>query len=410
MSFNFPRLAIVSVSVLTLSVLGGCSNSGKDFKASSQVYSQKAASASVNHDSQYDSYFGSPKARVYNAPYQPKIQRTVVKPKSVFKSTAPQRYVVKKGDTLWAISNLFLNNPSYWPEIWDVNQKVKNPHRIYPGDVLYIYAGGKRNVRQSDGSIVEKMVPQMRIERNGEGEPISTLGAFLSWPRVVDKDTMNNAPYVVTGKDAHLLLEAGQTVYVKNLSDRHSGGRYAVFHKGKLLVDPDTNRELGYHVDYTGFLEVDQPALNAEVASATIAESKRETRRGDRLLAMKDETHFLKAQIQIPNIKIRGSIVSLVDASIVSGQVMIITVNRGAKDGIKAGYTLGVYAPGKTVRDPVNNVKKKYGWQSNTPAEIHLPPTRVATAIVYKVQNDISYALISESDNSVKNGYKIGNP
>lgn len=411
LSFNFSRLAIVSVSVLTLSVMGGCSNSEKSFSASSQVYSQKANKALVDDDGQYDSYFGSPNTRVYGAAYQPKIQHIVSQPKKrIFKGSAPKRYVVKKGDTLWGISNMFLNNPSYWPEIWDVNQKVKNPHLIYPGDVLYIYEGGKRKVQLTNGSIVEKLVPQMRIERSGEGDPIATLKPFLSWPRVVDIDTFNSAPYIVAGRDAKILLEQGQTVYVKNLADRHKGGRYAIFHKGKMLVDPDTGKDLGYHVDYTGFLEVEQPALNASVASATIEDSKRETKMGDRVLSILDETHVLTAPIRKPRIKVRGTVISLVNANVISGQTMIITINRGASDGIKAGHTLGVYKPGETADDPVNNAKKKYGWQPNTPAQIKLPPTRVATAIVYKVRNDISYALVSESTNVIKDGYKIGNP
>ena len=412
LSFNFSRLAIVSVSVAVLSLVGGCSSLEKGLNASSQVYSQKANKSLVNNDSEYDSYFGSPHVDAYEAAYHPKIQRTVTKPaKRIFKGSAPQRYVVKKGDTLWGISNKFLNNPSYWPEIWDVNQKVKNPHLIYPGDVLYIYQGGKRKVRLSNGSIVEKMVPQMRIERgNGTGDPISTLQQFLSWPRVIDINTFNQAPYIVAGRDASILLEQGQTVYVKNLSDRHKGGRYAVFHKGNMLVDPDTGRDLGYHADYTGFIEVDHPALNASVASATIEDSKRETRRGDRILSVIDETHWLKAPIQKPKIKIRGTIVSLVNANVISGQNMIITINRGAAHGIKPGYTVGVYKPGEIANDPVNNTKKKYKWQPDQPAQIRLPPTRVGTAIVYKVQDNISYALISESYNVVRNGYKIGNP
>lgn len=409
MSFNFPRLALVSASVIGLSFLGGCSTFDKGGKgASSQVYSQGASASSVNSADPYDSYYGSPKKRAYEAEYQPNIKRTVIKP--VFKVTAPKRYVVKKGDTLWGISNMFLNNPSYWPEIWDVNQKVANPHRIYPGDVLYIYEGGKRRIKLSDGSVVEKLVPQMRIERNGSGEPISTLAPFLAWPRVVDKDTIDNAPYIVAGKDASLLMEEDQTVYAKNLADRHAGGRYAIFHKKKMLIDPETKRELGYHVDYTGFLEVDQPALNADVAIATIAESKRETKRGDRLLYVQDETHSLNAPIQLPNRKVRGTVISLVDANLVTGQFMIIAINKGARYGIKPGYTLGVYAPGKAVDDPVMKAKRKYSWEPVTAAKVHLPPKRVATAIVYKVLNDMSYALISESDNAVKEGHKIGNP
>lgn len=402
MTFNFSHMTLVSV--LSLSVLSGCSNSGSSQNASS--FSQNMPTTSTSVDP-YDSYYGQPHKVNQGPTYKPKIVRNVIKP--VFKTTAPKRYVVKKGDTLWGISNKFLNNPGYWPEIWDVNQKVRNPHLIYPGDVLYIYEGGKRRVKLSNGSVVEKLVPQMRIDRQGGGEPISTLLPFLVWPRVLDQNTIDNAPYIVNGRKANLLIEKNQTVYVKDLADRHPGGRYAIFHPGDIIADPESGRAFGREVAYTGFLEVEHPALNAEVATATVSESIREIRPGDRLLYIEDETHDLKAPIQAPNRKIRGSIISLFDAELLTGQTMVVVINKGARNGIKAGYTLGVYSPGKTIGDPIRKSNRQF-WQPVSAAKVNLPPARAATAIVYKVLNDISYALISESTHEVRNGYKIGNP
>ena len=408
MFVNFPRISFVSASVLALAVLGGCSNNNlSDF--SPEKLASQSAPVKVE-DQRYDSYYGSPSTRVYNTKYQPKIKRTVVKAGASFKKNAPQRYVVKKGDTLWAISNKFLNNPAYWPEIWDKNQKLANPHRIYPGDVLYIYQG-KKTVKRSNGTYFDKMIPQMRIERKGlGGQPISTLAPFLVWLHVLDKETIKNSPYIVGADGAKLLFEEGQTVYVKNLSDRHSGGRYAIYHQGKMLINPDDNKELGYEVTYTGFLEVEKPALNVDVATATVAESIREIRPGDKLLFEKDETKDLTAPIQRPKIKVRGSIVSLFNAEMISAETMVLTINRGAKDGIKPGYTLGVYSPPRTIDDPIAMAKKKYKFEPDAHAKIMLPPERRATAIVYKVLNDISYAVITDSTNTIKNGYKIGNP
>ena len=407
MNFNFSLMTTVSVSVLSLSILSGCSNLGDEFNSAKHGLSQTVP-VKVNRADPYDNYYGSVKEQSRDAGYSPKVTRTYSK--SIFKTTAPKRYVVKRGDTLWGISHKFLNNPSYWPEIWDVNQKVQNPHLIYPGDVLYIYEGGKRNIRQANGSFVEKLVPQLRIERRGGGEPISTLAPFLVWPHALDEQTIKKAPYIVNAREANLLIEKNQTVYVKNLADRQPGGRYAIFHPNKLLKDPETGQEYGKEVVYAGFLEVEQPALNAEVATAIVSESLREIRPGDRLLYVKDETHFLKAPIQIPNRKIRGSVISLFDAEIISAQTQIIVINKGARDGIKAGYTLGIFAPGKTVNDPYNKTKQKYFWDPVTATKIKLPPGRAATAIVYKVLNGISYALINESTHEVKTGFKVGNP
>ena len=433
MSFKLSTLTLASVSVLTLSALTGCSTisnwtkpSTSQNASSSQMFSSQGAPAvsrikTPSHDP-YDSFYGSP-SDIKTQVYQPKTVRlykgkTASKSSpALFKTTAPKRYVVKKGDTLWAISNKFLNNPAYWPEIWDKNQKIKNPHLIYPGDVLFIYEGGRRKVRVANKvtgkvTFVEKMVPQMRIERTGStlGQPISTLSSFLVWPRVLDKSTMEKAPYIVDGRDSHILIEKDDTVFIKNLSDRHAGGRYAVFHQGKELRDPATGKVYGNEVTYGGFLEVERTSAGAEVATATVVESKREIRRGDRLLYVNDETHQLDAPIQIPKHKVRGSIISLFDSHIMSAQTQVVVINKGSRQGIKPGYTLGVYSLGKKVNDPYEKAKRNRRWEPVVAAKVGIPPQRVATAIVYKTTGDLSYALITKSSHPVKNGYKIGNP
>lgn len=423
MSFNLSNLtrdlsraSKLTLSALSLAILSGCSNG--EFRGASQSASPEGVELGkliglkhkqhkIEPTGSFDSYYGSPKKASYNGPTGPKIIRKVTR--SPFKSGAPTRYVVKKGDTLWGISNKFLKNPAYWPEVWDKNQKVKNPHLIFPGDVLFIYQG-RGNGGSTVTSINEKMVPQMRVIRKGGGEPISTLSPFLVWPRVLDENAINNAPYIVDAKDANILLEVDQTVYVKKLRDRHSGGEYAVFNVGKTLSDPKTKRVYGREVIYNGFLEVERPATHAEVATAVVIESKREIKRGDRLLYIEDETHNLNAPITMPNRKVRGDIISLFDAQMISGQTQVITINKGKRQGIKPGFTLGVYSPGKLVDDPIARTVSKNRFDVSKPLKVGIPPSREATAIVYKVLNDISYAVITDSSHEVKNGYKIGNP
>ena len=407
MSFNFSQLTQVSVltlSALSLSVMSGCSNG--DFKGASQAAAASEAALNASNADPFDSYYGSPKKASHDKQYRPKLIRKGGQ--SPFKASAPKRYVVKKGDTLWGISNKFLKNPAYWPEVWDKNQKVRNPHRIYPGDVLFIYQG--RGKGGHSGHLVEKLVPQMRVIRNGGGEPISTLSPFLAWPRVLDEDAIKNAPYIVDGREGNILMEVDQTVYVKNLKDRHAGGEYAIFNVGKTISDPKSGKNYGKEVTYNGFLNVDRPALQADVASATIVESQREIKRGDRLLYIEDETHNLKAPITMPKHKVRGDVISLFDAEMISAQSQIITINKGARQGIKAGYTLGVYSLGKLTNDPLVKTTPKHRFDVAKPVQVTLPPERAATAIVYKVLNDISYAVITDSSHTVKNGYKIGNP
>ena len=126
----------------------------------------------------------------------------------------PDRYVVKKGDTLWDISARFLKKPWYWPEIWQDNPQVRNPHLIYPGDELVING---RHLGHGQGSIE----PHARAVGTEEAVPPIPLSALKQWlknTRIVGEDDYKNAPHVVGIEENQLRGTAGQLVYLRGLS------------------------------------------------------------------------------------------------------------------------------------------------------------------------------------------------
>ena len=357
----------------------------------------------------YDSYYGAPAKKVaYHAPKKIEIQ-----------ATAPKKYVVKKGDTLWGISKKFLVKPWFWPEIWDKNQKIQNPHLIYPGDTLYLSF-----TKDNSG----KLVPRIRITRGNQHQPVSSLIPFLAWPKVLDQNTIDKAPYIVGSRDDHNLITEGERIYVKQLHAANKGDRYAIFHKQKELLDPDTGKSLGFEVDYMAYARIER---SGELSTADIISSKREVRRGDKLFKPKNETQGLNVPIHAPQKRVRGTILSLYDASAISGQHMIAVINRGKQQGMEVGYTLGVYSDGKTIKDIEEDRKakaalKRYRQEQSKKhlyapdkeskplprfdIQVELPPERIASMVIYKVTDKVSYGLIVDSSRAVRNGDKIGNP
>lgn len=308
--------------------------------------------------------------------------------------SAPNRYVVKSGDTLWGIARQFLNTPWHWPEIWDKNQRIANPHQLYPGDVLtFDYAKGGNG---------DKLQPRLRVDRQGQGKPIATLAEFMLWPRVLDEATIKNAPYILASRDDRQLITEGETVYVKNLRNSPVGTRCAIFHPNKALHDPRSGQLLGYEVSYAGYSRVERVDTTS---TATVVDAIREIRKGDRLLAPLNDVAYLNGVIHAPNTKVRGDIVSLFDAQAISGNYMIAVINKGARDRIEVGHTLGVYADGKYVVDVVESCKAKSGAVCS-----QLPPEKVANLVIYKVTDRVSYGLIMDASREVKNGDKVGNP
>ncbi|QQZ28964.1 LysM peptidoglycan-binding domain-containing protein [Thiothrix subterranea] len=336
----------------------------------------------------YDKYYGQVTAQASDV-----IDSSSI----IINPAAPNTYVVKQGDTLWGIARKFLNTPWHWPEIWDKNQRIANPHQLYPGDVLtFDYAN---SARAGNG---DKLQPRLRVDRHGQGEPIATLAEFMLWPRVLDEATIKNAPYILASRDDRQLITEGETIYVKNLRNAAAGTRCAIFHPNKALHDPRTGQLLGYEVTYGGYSRIERVD---NTATATVVDAKREIRKGDRLLAPLDDVAYLNGVIHAPNTKIRGDIVSLFDAEAISGNHMIAVINKGLRDRIEVGHTLGVYTDGKYVVDVVESCKAKSGAVCS-----QLPPEKVANLVIYKVTDRVSYGLIMDATREVKDGDKVGNP
>ena len=119
----------------------------------------------------------------------------------------PDTYTVRRGDTLWSISNKFLKKPWQWPEIWQANGQIKNPHLIFPGDVINLaYLDGGPRLNNAGG-------PHTRVEQLEDAiQPIALerIDKFLKRTRIIGEDDLKGAPHVVGAEDAHLRATPGQ--------------------------------------------------------------------------------------------------------------------------------------------------------------------------------------------------------
>lgn len=382
---RFSHLLWAACVASTTVTLAGCMTNSP---------AHKPALPNSTHQPNYDAYYGSPQpTNRLSFADRPDGSGIQINP------SAPSTYVVQKGDTLWGIARKFLNTPSYWPEIWDKNQQVKNPHQIYPGDILYFSYS-----KEAGNGDPNKLVPRIRVEPKGlMGESLVTLAPFLEWPRIMSDEAIKNSPYLLASKDNESLIPPDATVYVKNLKQPRVGSRYAVYHPDKPIYDPETKALLGHQVVYSGYARVDRVD---SISTATILEMNDAIRVGDRMLPVDSRHSELRAPIQLPHTKIRGQIAALYDAEYMGANCMIIAINRGKKQGIKPGYVVGVYTQGNVVEDQYASFR---GNARNTP-KVSLPPSKVGEAIVYSVHDHLSYALITESQREIKNGDKIGNP
>ena len=316
----------------------------------------------------------------------------------------PDSYVVKKGDTLWDISSMFLRDPWYWPEIWYVNPQVENPHLIYPGDVLtLVYVDGQPQIRSSRGTAsasgTERLSPRIREEQLSEAVttiPYEAIAPFLSRGMVLSRNEIDDLPRSIALRDRRLLGATGNDAYVRG--DLSEAEAYSVVHIGDRLVDPDDGDLLGYEGIYVAEGRVRR---GGDPATVVLSDSQREASRGDRLVAP-SEPFPLQFEPRSPDRPVEGRIVHVVDGVTQIGQYQVIAINRGTRHGLAPGHVLSVWQAGHRVSDT--------GDSSLFGRKVQLPDERAGTLMVFKTYDRLSYALVVEAVAPIHTLDNVRNP
>ena len=303
-----------------------------------------------------------------------------------FKPDAPDRYVVVPGDTLWGIAQRFTNSPWRWPELWSLNKdQIKNPHRIYPGNVIVLdRLHGRLTI-----SGTEALHPKVRVLGSTDAPipsiPPSVIEPFLSQPLVIEPGGLDNAPTIVATQQDRVILESGNAAYVRGIGGSKEQ-TWNVYRPGGALVDPETNRTLGYEAIFLGTARVTR---SGEPTTVRLASVKQEVGVGDKLIAA-GPPQTVNYAPHSPSVFIKGRVMSIyggVQRVGETGTGSIITLNRGKSDGIDVGTVLAVYTHGQTVTD----TSKPKGSPESV---IGLPDEPNGHVFVFRVFDRVSYALV----------------
>lgn len=306
----------------------------------------------------------------------------------------PERYVVVRGDTLWDISERFLKNPWLWPEVWHINPAIRNPHLIYPGDVVVLfYVDGKpfltlegaAGIPVPEGIKVVKLSPKARtesLEKAISTIPRDAIAPFLARTRVVTKEELEKAPYIVSSFEEHLISGTGYTVYAQGI-DNEAVGVYSIVRAGDAYIDPKTDKVLGYeaiNLADARVLRLGQPT------TLKISKAHLEVFDGDRLLPFEEKHINFNFIPRSPKNRIDGQIISVFNGVSQIGQYNVVVLNRGERDGLSSGHVLAIYQKGARVRDVYTGKKVK------------LPDERAGLLMVFRTYEKVSYALVMEAN------------
>jgi hypothetical protein len=338
-------------------------------------------------------------------------------PLSELAANAPDSYTVKPGDTLWAISKVFLKSPWRWPELWGMNlAEIRNPHLIYPGQLLVLEkTDGRARLKLGQsvgtgGTDVVKLSPSIRSESSDSGAitaiPMNLIAPFLNDAVVFEQNQLATAPRIVATQEGHVLLGKGDLAYVKGpVGDARD---WRVFRDPKPLVDPYTHEVLGYEARYVGSAEhlsngESRPGATQtqyEVPSTFKVTSNREDAGvGDRL--MPDTSRDFEPFVPHPaNAGTNGAVVSIYGDAMTAGPSQIISINRGARDGLERGNVLALWHEGALTHD----TSVEHGGL------MKLPDERVGVVLVFRVFDRASYGLILDSKVPAEVGDRLTTP
>ena len=339
---------------------------------------------------------------------------------------APERYVVKKGDTLWDISAVFLRDPWYWPEIWYVNPSIANPHLIYPGDVLHlVYVDGQPRVTLESAGTT-RLSPQVRTEPlTGaiRAIPYDVLMDFVGRPQLLDRDQVRDAPHVVGMRNRHIVGATENELYARDLGNPPAGTRYTVVHVGEELRDPDDGDRLGYIGHYAATGEVIQTSgavvpgsdsifkmrREEELTHLRVVESGREILQGDRVFPANVDVGDDIVLSAPANEKVLGQIVAIVDGVHAAGRYQVVAINRGKRNGLAPGNALSVFYRGENVRDRTSH-GPSWSFSFTSAGNVQLPDERSATIMLFRVFDRMSYGLVMESSQVIRRGDFVAHP
>jgi len=336
-------------------------------------------------------------------------------PLSVLADNAPPSHTVQRGDTLWAIASLFLKTPWRWPELWGMNlQEIRNPHLIYPGQVLVLVKDGDRARLVMGGAAdgqpptnTVKLSPRVRSQLLDNGAiasiPLQLIGPFLNEAVVLSQDELAAAPRIVATQEGRVMVSRGETAYVRG--DLGGARSFTLFRQSKPLRDPLSNEVLGYEAAYIGtaeFVRADgtAPVSGLPVPSTFVMTSARqEAGVGDRLAPVPPRD-FSAYVPHPPDKPVDGRVVSVYGEALTAGQNQIVAINRGSRDGLERGHVLALWRAGAAGTDRTGA----------KPQPIQLPDERSGLLFVFRVFDRVSYALIVSAFDPIRPGDRVSEP
>ncbi len=309
------------------------------------------------------------------------------------------RHTVVKGDTLWDLSESYLESPWLWPELWEQNDTIENPNLIYPGDVLLISPMSIRVIRNQKLR-TDKLTPKIRRSDSQYKQAITTIEPeailpFITQSIIVQPGELDSAAYVLQGINDEIILGKGNRFYAKGLTEPEIK-QYKIYSIGSPVFDPFTKEAFGIEGVHLGNATL--ISTEDDIAVLEITRANQGIRPGDRLLALKDPILLPYYFPRKPDTQIDTRIIKIPKGVNEAGRRDIVLISGGESNGLEEGHVLQIFSHRLERPDPL------------TGEPMQLPDLKVGTLIIFQTYEKVSYAILMETTAAIKIGDRASTP
>jgi len=331
------------------------------------------------------------------------------------KDSAPNRYTVQKGDTLWGIAGKFLKEPWRWPDIWRMNrEQIKNPHLIYPGDVI-ILDRLDGQWRLSVERPTTRLSPTVRVSPLDVDAipaiPAGDIEPYLARPLITGPGGLQHSGEIVAGRDDRTSRGPGDVVYAIGV-DTAAGDQWEIYRQGREFRSP-SGEFLGLEQRFLGTAKVER---FAEVSTLRIATANEEILVGDQLIPA-PRAPLMTYAPHAPTTPIDGQIIATNRDAVEAARGWIVTLDKGTRDQLDVGSVLAIYRVVPPLPDPrpPTNPDEIAVYSDVTrffqPERLlRIPDERSGLLFVFRVFDRVSYALVLNTTIPVHVGDYVRNP